>query len=258
VFRLSCGEWSGSPPYEARRWAGEKADRLKNEPVPFSGFFCSYGSLSGGSETKAVSSGKCPCGEYLLVRFSSQQDRGHRYLLVVGSSLIGFALLSPAFLAAGQPFIKNIENLEDEVYCLLLFSTLLAGHAIVGTATKRKRRRLLSFACMLLCLLGVFPVYALWAAPAVEFCTLGVLGVLSLLVLAPPLGILSIITVVLSMREVLSHPVQIEHCEKCGYNLNGLVEPRCPECGTPFDPALLQQGPSNERPARPQRSNGDG
>ena len=26
-------------------------------------------------------------------------------------------------------------------------------------------------------------------------------------------------------------------CHKCGYELEGLTEPRCPECGTPFDPA---------------------
>ncbi len=28
-------------------------------------------------------------------------------------------------------------------------------------------------------------------------------------------------------------------CPECGYNLRGLVEYRCPECGTPFDPAKL-------------------
>jgi hypothetical protein len=28
-------------------------------------------------------------------------------------------------------------------------------------------------------------------------------------------------------------------CPKCSYNLRGLVEYRCPECGTPFDPAKL-------------------
>lgn len=28
-------------------------------------------------------------------------------------------------------------------------------------------------------------------------------------------------------------------CEKCGYCLKGLTEPRCPECGTAFEPELL-------------------
>jgi len=28
-------------------------------------------------------------------------------------------------------------------------------------------------------------------------------------------------------------------CCKCGYPLSALTEPRCPECGTPFDPKLL-------------------
>ncbi len=27
------------------------------------------------------------------------------------------------------------------------------------------------------------------------------------------------------------------YCKKCRYNLTGLTEPRCPECGTEFDPA---------------------
>ncbi|MBU0618088.1 MAG: hypothetical protein KKI02_10260 [Planctomycetes bacterium] len=36
------------------------------------------------------------------------------------------------------------------------------------------------------------------------------------------------------------------HCRVCDYDLRGLPEPRCPECGTPFDPAeapaLAQDG----------------
>lgn len=30
-------------------------------------------------------------------------------------------------------------------------------------------------------------------------------------------------------------------CIECGYLLRGLVEPRCPECGTRFDPKLLDK-----------------
>jgi len=29
-------------------------------------------------------------------------------------------------------------------------------------------------------------------------------------------------------------------CEKCGYCLRGLVEPRCPECGSSFDSTILR------------------
>jgi hypothetical protein len=34
-------------------------------------------------------------------------------------------------------------------------------------------------------------------------------------------------------------------CVQCGYFLRGLIEPRCPECGTPFDPRLLTGYSSN-------------
>ncbi|NLX15275.1 MAG: hypothetical protein GXY44_16730 [Phycisphaerales bacterium] len=33
-------------------------------------------------------------------------------------------------------------------------------------------------------------------------------------------------------------------CIECGYDLRGQIEPRCPECGTGYDPDLLKQPPS--------------
>ncbi len=36
-------------------------------------------------------------------------------------------------------------------------------------------------------------------------------------------------------------------CAGCGYLLYGLREPRCPECGTPFDAALLEGGGADTR-----------
>lgn len=33
-------------------------------------------------------------------------------------------------------------------------------------------------------------------------------------------------------------------CLKCGYDCRGQTTPRCPECGTQFDPALLKNSPT--------------
>lgn len=34
-------------------------------------------------------------------------------------------------------------------------------------------------------------------------------------------------------------------CLGCGYDLRGQTEPRCPECGQPFDPVILEGLPRN-------------
>ena len=40
----------------------------------------------------------------------------------------------------------------------------------------------------------------------------------------------------------------VPHCSKCGYNLTGLSEFRCPECGTAFDlETKRKSAPSTER-----------
>lgn len=46
-------------------------------------------------------------------------------------------------------------------------------------------------------------------------------------------------------------------CVECGYNLTGLRDPRCPECGTPFDPNLLRQDKAKEGPSGPPSQNAD-
>lgn len=42
-------------------------------------------------------------------------------------------------------------------------------------------------------------------------------------------------------------------CQACGYVLHGLTEPRCPECGTPFDPRLLVQAGLRADTSAPER-----
>ncbi len=41
------------------------------------------------------------------------------------------------------------------------------------------------------------------------------------------------------------------HCLVCGYDLRGLPEPRCPECGTPFDPAEVPAQVNDDARLRP-------
>jgi hypothetical protein len=49
---------------------------------------------------------------------------------------------------------------------------------------------------------------------------------------------------ILSLHKIFASRVQIgfdprTHCTKCGYPLHGLSEPRCPECGRPFEMAPI-------------------
>jgi hypothetical protein len=39
-------------------------------------------------------------------------------------------------------------------------------------------------------------------------------------------------------------PLRAGHCVRCGYDLRGLADPRCPECGTPFS----TEAPRDQRP----------
>ena len=43
------------------------------------------------------------------------------------------------------------------------------------------------------------------------------------------------------LRPCFRRELGVETCRECGYLLTGLREPRCPECGTAFDPALLEK-----------------
>jgi hypothetical protein len=45
-------------------------------------------------------------------------------------------------------------------------------------------------------------------------------------------------------------------CLHCGYDLRGQTDPRCPECGRPFDPALLNRDAARKPPSGTQPGKG--
>jgi hypothetical protein len=52
-----------------------------------------------------------------------------------------------------------------------------------------------------------------------------------------PLSVLLLLMVFVGgILEARRNPSLEGHCTHCGYNLKGLTEHRCPECGTAFDP----------------------
>ena len=50
-----------------------------------------------------------------------------------------------------------------------------------------------------------------------------------------PLLLVAAYLAVREVRRVRSERRRIGHCRQCGYDLRGLPEPRCPECGARFD-----------------------
>ena len=80
-----------------------------------------------------------------------------------------------------------------------------------------------------------FQVYPNWY--------LSVNGVLEYLLFFGPAIFLSVCVIRISGRACRRPEIvwpAPARCAQCGYLLSGLTVARCPECGTPFDPALLK------------------
>jgi hypothetical protein len=99
------------------------------------------------------------------------------------------------------------------------------------------------------------PLLALWLPqliggllPALVFLLINLRGGLSfsvpesviVLMILIPYGVFGFVGLQLHMRAVRRsiRRAMPEFCVKCGYCLVGLKDPRCPECGTPFDPLI--------------------
>ena len=101
--------------------------------------------------------------------------------------------------------------------------------------------------------------WSMWVVVAVVFVLVGLVGVPiahSRIVNALPVPhwlssavvlTVSVLTCIWGVETAFRRPVRralrselnrrgYAVCERCGYNLTGLTEPRCPECGQPFEP----------------------
>lgn len=43
------------------------------------------------------------------------------------------------------------------------------------------------------------------------------------------------------LRTIIRSDLERRPCFECGYSTIGLTDPRCPECGTPFDPNVYER-----------------
>lgn len=136
--------------------------------------------------------------------------------LVCEVSLLGMGSVPTAAVAA--PIIVAMS--------LLL---LVIGHRARYTAAVRLGLAQVGVLVLLLAMVAVRP-------PLGDAIVQGVVHFAFLLVGAVALFITS-------LHAWQNHPAfqRRWECQECGYILRGLIRPRCPECGTPFDPRRLEK-----------------
>ena len=146
-----------------------------------------------------------------------------RVALIVGTLL---TLVTPVglYVCCELALWTDPQRLNGEQVFCTATGIFIFGHALIALSTMDRCTRILAIACGLL---------------AVPFNSSsnachgpGACIALPLVVLLPATTLLMAVRVA---TELQRGPVVVPGiCVRCGYNLRGLPEPRCPECGTPF------------------------
>jgi hypothetical protein len=130
--------------------------------------------------------------------------------------------------------LVDVESVIGSGPVILLYGVVLM--AMTPWARNRDVFRI-GLANVLISLLFVALVNALSWSPGQAERPFAVMGAAYLLVL---LGL-----TILAHRR--APRMDASRCPNCGYLLIGLPEPRCPECGTGFDPAVVQAAIEDEQ-----------
>jgi len=145
-------------------------------------------------------------------------------LLIIAVLLLAMGIMGPMLMI----WYGYNYTLEQVMYCFLL--AILLGHLLISLLAQRRALWVLALCCMTLVILDILLWYGTqYLGPDRIDAVWGFLYVSALLM------VLSFIAIYMKITEPRIHSIKKGYCIKCGYDLRGLPEPRCPECGTPFD-----------------------
>ncbi len=138
--------------------------------------------------------------------------------------------------------------------CLMMFLVVplvgpVIGNLLVCASTRRRRTRRVAGigavgALMLFSSYAYLDYNDLWYGEAnlprvVPFLLAAGCGI----IITVPF---SFATMVMAIRELAAPRDAKRLCTRCGYNLTGVQDARCPECGTAFDPSLLSNNGASQ------------
>ncbi len=121
-------------------------------------------------------------------------------------------------------------DIESIILTGPILSVLGSATLVAGLVAERRRTSLVGSGHICLCLFMFLLIAGMgWSQRQAYYPALAIAS--AYVLLAAPLTIWA-----------LAEPAGYTNpwvCVRCGYLLRGLTEPRCPECGAPFDPKLL-------------------
>ena len=152
----------------------------------------------------------------------------------VCSIAVAALLIVPAALLPVSLILTQAPRVPLPILFYYVPLALASGNLLLALTAGRTGVKVLSLLSILLCVGTGVLVLASTTAPSVEFHPCAMAGICAFLIGYPVVGVLSVIALVLSIQGGRERTGKAGCCAKCGYDLQGLPEPRCPECGTPF------------------------